>query len=53
MPPRRIAYITLQGLNMKLIGNADSEKNLGERVLGYKVISQKDIMSLNPDTTLL
>ena len=31
-----VAYITLQGLDMKLVGIVDEEKNWGKRVSGIK-----------------
>ena len=48
-----VAYITLQGLHMKLIGIADEEKNWGRTVFGYKVISSREARTLNPDAILI
>jgi DNA-binding MarR family transcriptional regulator len=48
-----VAYITLQGSNMKLVGILDDEKNWGKRVFGYKVIGPKEVKNLNPDAILI
>jgi len=48
-----VAYITLQGLDMKLVGIVDDEKNLGRKLFGYKVITPKEVMRLNPDAILI
>ena len=48
-----VAFITLQGLQMKLVGIADEEKNVGENVFGYKVISVREVRDLNPDAILI
>jgi DNA-binding MarR family transcriptional regulator len=48
-----VAYITLQGLHMKLVGIADEEKNWGRTVFGYKVISSREVRNLNPDAILI
>jgi DNA-binding MarR family transcriptional regulator len=48
-----VAYITLQGLDMKLIGIVDSEKNWGKKIFSYKVIGLKEAIDLNPDAILI
>ena len=48
-----VAYITFQGLNMKLVGIVDDERNWGKRVLGYKVIGPSEVKKLNPDAILI
>jgi DNA-binding MarR family transcriptional regulator len=48
-----VAYITLQGLEMKLVGIVDDERNWGKRVLGYKVIGPSEVKKLNPDAILI
>jgi DNA-binding MarR family transcriptional regulator len=48
-----VAYITLQGLDMKLVGIVDEEKNWGKRVFGYKVIGSSEVKKLNPDAILI
>jgi ABC-type Fe3+-citrate transport system substrate-binding protein len=48
-----VAYITLQGLNMKLVGIADDEKNTGKKFFGYKVIGPREVNHLNPDGILI
>jgi len=48
-----VAYITLQGLDMKLVGIVDDETNLGRKLFGYKVITPKEVMRLNPDAILI
>lgn len=48
-----LAYITLQGLDMKLIGIVDSEKNWGKKIFNYKVIGLKEAKDLNPDAILI
>jgi DNA-binding MarR family transcriptional regulator len=48
-----VAYITLQGLDMELVGIVDEEKNHGKEVLGYKVIGLKDVNDLNPEAILI
>ncbi len=48
-----VAYITLQGLHMKLVGIVDEEKNWGKNVFGYKVISSREVRNLNPDAILI
>jgi DNA-binding MarR family transcriptional regulator len=48
-----VAYITLQGLDMKLIGIVDSEKNWGKKIFNYKVIGLKEAIDLNPDAILI
>jgi DNA-binding MarR family transcriptional regulator len=48
-----LAYITLQGLDMKLIGIVDSEKNWGKKIFSYKVIGLKEAIDLNPDAILI
>jgi DNA-binding MarR family transcriptional regulator len=48
-----VAYITLQGSHMKLVGIMDEEKNSGKTVFGYRVISPKEMTDLNPDAILI
>jgi DNA-binding MarR family transcriptional regulator len=48
-----VAYITLQGLEMELVGIADKEKNRGKKVFGYKVVGLKDLNGLNPEAVLI
>lgn len=48
-----IAYIILKGSRMKLVGIMDKEENWGKRILGYKVISPKEMMDLDPDAILI
>ena len=48
-----VAYITLQGSTIKLVGIMDEDKNSGKTVFGYRVISPKEMMDLNPDAILI
>jgi hypothetical protein len=49
-----IAYITLQGSNMKLVGIAGEEGGKqGTRLLGHKVLSLGEVKGLNPDAILI
>jgi len=48
-----VAYITLQGSQMKLVGIVDEEKNLGKNVFGYKVIGLSEVKRLKPDAILI
>lgn len=48
-----VAYITLQGLDMKLVGIVDNERNCGKKVFGYKVIGLKEVKDLNSDAILI
>jgi DNA-binding MarR family transcriptional regulator len=49
-----IAYITLQGSDMKLVGIADEDGGKqGASFLGYKVISLGEVKGLNPDAILI
>jgi DNA-binding MarR family transcriptional regulator len=49
-----IAYITLQGSDMKLVGIADEEGGKqGTRLLGHKVLSLGEMKGLNPDAILI
>ena len=48
-----VAYITLQGLDMKLVGILDEERNWGQRVFGYWVMGLKEGRSLNLDAILI
>ena len=48
-----VAYITLQGLDMKLVGIVDDENNLGREVFGYKVIGSGEVEKLNLDAILI
>jgi len=47
-----VAYITLQGLDIKLVGIADDEKNC-EKFLGNKVIGLREVKDLKPDAILI
>jgi DNA-binding MarR family transcriptional regulator len=49
-----IAYITLQGSGMKLVGIADEDGGKqGTRLLGHKVLSIGEVKGLNPDAILI
>jgi DNA-binding MarR family transcriptional regulator len=49
-----IAYITLQGSDMKLVGIADEEgRKQGTRLFGHKVLSLGEVKGLNPDAILI
>jgi DNA-binding MarR family transcriptional regulator len=48
-----VAYITLQGLDMKLVGIIDDEKNWGKKVFGYEVIHPREAMNVAPDGILM
>ena len=48
-----VAYIKFQGLHMKLVGIVDDEINWGRKLFGYKVITPKKVMRLNPDAILV
>jgi len=49
-----IAYITLQGSDMKLVGIADEEGGKqGTKLLGHKVLSLGEMKGLNPDAILV
>jgi len=48
-----VAYVTLQGLHMKLVGIMDEEKNRGKRFFGYKATDAKEAKNLNPDGILI
>jgi DNA-binding MarR family transcriptional regulator len=48
-----VAYITLQGLDMKLVGIVDDEKNWGKKVFGYRIIGPGEMKKLNPDAILV
>jgi len=49
-----IAYITLQGSDMKLVGIADEDGGKqGTRLLGHKVLSLGEVKGLNPDAILI
>ena len=48
-----VAYITLQGSNMKLVGIVDDEMKGGRKVFGYKVVGPKEVKKLNPDAILI
>jgi hypothetical protein len=49
-----IAYITLQGSDMKLVGIGDEDgKKQGMRFLGHKVLSLGEVKDLNPDAILI
>jgi DNA-binding MarR family transcriptional regulator len=48
-----VAYITLQGLDMELVGIVDEEKNQGIKVFGYDVIDLREGKGLNLDAILI
>lgn len=49
-----IAYITLQGFNMKLIAIIDmDEKKQGTKIFGHKVIGLKEVKTLKTDAILI
>jgi hypothetical protein len=49
-----IAYITLQGSDMRLVGIADEDGGKqGARLLGNKVLSLGEVKGLNPDVILV
>jgi hypothetical protein len=49
-----IAYITLQGSDMKLVGIADEEGGKqGTKLFGHKVLSLGEMKGLNPDAILV
>jgi DNA-binding MarR family transcriptional regulator len=49
-----IAYITLQGSDMKLVGIADGDGGKqGARLLGHKVLSIGEVKDMNPDAILI
>lgn len=49
-----VAYITLQGVNLNLVGIVDGdEKNWGKIVFGHKVTGIKELRSLKPDAVLI
>jgi DNA-binding MarR family transcriptional regulator len=48
-----VAYITLYGLDMNLVGIVDEEKNWDTKVFGYKVIGLKEVKDLSPDAILI
>ena len=48
-----VAYITLYGLDMNLVGIVDEEKNWDKKVFGYKVIGLREAKDLNPDAILI
>lgn len=47
-----VAYVTLQGTQMKLVGIID-EENLGKEVFGYKVVGLSEVKRLKPDAILV
>jgi DNA-binding MarR family transcriptional regulator len=49
-----IAYITLQGSEMKLVGILDEDvETQGIKVFGHKVLSLGEVKGLNPDAILI
>jgi DNA-binding MarR family transcriptional regulator len=49
-----IAYITLQGLNLKLVGIVgDGDKVTIREIFGFKLTEVEQIMSLNPEVILI
>jgi DNA-binding MarR family transcriptional regulator len=47
-----IAYVTLQGSEMELIGIAAADKQ-GIKFLGYKILSIEELKNLDPDAILI
>jgi DNA-binding MarR family transcriptional regulator len=48
-----VAYITLQGLDMKFVGIVDGGENLGKKIFGYKVVAPHEVKHLNADAILI
>jgi DNA-binding MarR family transcriptional regulator len=48
-----VAYITLQRLDMKLVGILDDENNWGKQIFGYEVVGPRAVKNLNPDAILI
>jgi DNA-binding MarR family transcriptional regulator len=49
-----IAYVTLQGLNLKLVGIVEDEERLSqENVFGFEVKKLDEVMSLEPDVIFI
>jgi DNA-binding Lrp family transcriptional regulator len=49
-----VAYITLQGVNLSLVGIGDEdEKNWGKIIFGYRVAGSKELRSLKADAVLI
>jgi DNA-binding MarR family transcriptional regulator len=48
-----VAYITLQGSNMELVGIVDDAKNYGKEFFGYRAIGLRGLKNLNPDAILI
>ncbi len=48
-----VAYITLQGLDMELVGIVDEGKNHGEKVFGFKVMGSREVKDLDADAILI
>jgi len=49
-----VAYITLQGVNLNLVGIVDvDEKNLGKIIFGHRVMGIKELRGLKPDAVLI
>jgi FlaA1/EpsC-like NDP-sugar epimerase len=49
-----IAYSTLQGSEMKLVGILDEDvETQGIKVFGHKVVSPKEVKNLKPDAILI
>jgi len=49
-----IAYITLQGLNLKLVGIVEDEDKMGKKeVFGFELKDLSQIESMKPDAVLI
>ncbi|MBS3918882.1 MAG: winged helix-turn-helix transcriptional regulator [Deltaproteobacteria bacterium] len=49
-----VAYITLQGSDMKLVGITDEDGDKqGKKFLGHKVLNLQEMKGLNPDAILI
>jgi len=49
-----VAYITLQGLNMELVGILEENPSIGrKKIFGQTIFNLKEIKTLNPDAILI
>jgi DNA-binding MarR family transcriptional regulator len=49
-----VAYITLQGVNLKLVGIVDDDENVRSRIIfGYEIEPVSRVQELNPDCILI
>ena len=48
-----VAYVTLQGLDMKLVGIVDGENIWGKEIFGYQVVGPREVKNLNLDAILI